>query len=223
MGTAPSPLLNLTGVPNDYREAFSKSRSYIANISTEDYHIAQTYGNYMIPGRKAGEEFSLIEITPRSAKIDMGDNRSFYEPISTKEIADDICRMINSDAGGEGQNSFLGVFVCGKDGPTKHELSEAHKRLEKFYAWCVQQGDVSWQRYHQIIMIPDLLKRAANYLKAEREWAAVVHVTEDCPGCGSPVKQGVALCKGCGCVIDRKKALELGLIQPIEQKATAKP
>ncbi len=201
-----APVLNLTGMPEEYREAFLKTRATIVNITEIEYTREQTYGNYIIPGKLAGEEFSLTEIAPRTAKIDLGDKREFHDPISARGIAEDLVRMINGDAG---ENSFLGVFVCQGKSPTQQELSAAHARLDSYYAWCVREGDTSWQRYHRIDFIPDALKRAVAALKLNREWAALVQPNLECRGCGQLVKPGVAICLACGAVQDEKKAREI--------------
>lgn len=198
-------------MPEKYAAEFSKSRAYIANITEVEFSRTRTYGNFTIPAKEPGEEFSLIEIGPRKGVMDLGDKHTSEFPIFPEDIAVDLAREINADAGAD---SFLGVFVCGPDGPSAEELHAAHARLEKFYKWCVRQGDDEWQRTGRIIMIPDIWKRAATYLKLRRDWCSEIQPNLDCPGCGTPVKPAVAVCKECGCVIDRGRAIALGMIQP---------
>jgi len=38
--------------------------------------------------------------------------------------------------------------------------------------------------------------------------------TGECPECGERGKPGVAVCKSCGAILNREKALTLGLVQP---------
>ena len=35
---------------------------------------------------------------------------------------------------------------------------------------------------------------------------------QECPGCGERVKPGVAVCKSCHSILDREKAVALGLV-----------
>ena len=53
--------------------------------------------------------------------------------------------------------------------------------------------------------------RAAIGLGVEREWAYVPMRMNDCPACGEKVKQGVAVCKHCGAILDAEKAAQHGL------------
>jgi ribosomal protein L32 len=205
---APAPM-SVANLPEKYRQEISNGRAYLANISDIEHTRPRTYGNYTIKACEPGEEYSMTEITPRRGVMDFGDKHIVDFPIMPEEIAADLAREINADAG---DNSFLGVFVCGPDGPTKQELVQAHARLDLFYDTCIQAGDVEWQRSHQIIMIPDLFKRAAKIRRQKREWALGVQPTFECPGCGENLRPNVAVCKGCGCVINRARAIELGMI-----------
>jgi len=183
----------------------------IANI-TEQRHLAQRmYGTFQIAGRGEGEAFALTRITPRTAVMDYGDKRSLPLAITAREIAEDLCREINSDAG---ERSFLGVFVCAGDSPTEQELRAAHEKLDEFYRALVAAADREWERSHSFLFIHDLQRRAAAQLGVEKEWHYQSRETEECPGCGERVKPGVAVCKSCHAILNRDKALALGLIQP---------
>jgi hypothetical protein len=63
------------------------------------------------------------------------------------------------------------------------------------------------------LFIHDLQRRAAARLGLEKEWHYQARETEECPGCGERVKAGVAVCKSCHAILNREKALELGLAQ----------
>jgi hypothetical protein len=184
----------------------------IANITDQSYMAHRTYGTFRVVGRAEAEEYSLTRVTPRTAVMDYGDKRTLPLPISAREIADDLCREINSDAG---EHSFLGLFVCAGDRPTAEELRGAREKLEEFYRALVASGDREWERSHSYLFINDLQRRAAGHLRLEKEWFYQAPVfAGDCPGCGERVKAGVAVCKSCGAILDRDKALALGLVQP---------
>jgi hypothetical protein len=112
----------------------------IANITEQSYMAHRTYGTFQIPGRVDGEEYSLTRVTPRTAVMDYGDKRTLPLAITAREIAEDLCREVNSDAG---ENSFLGVFVCAGNDPTEEELRGARSRLEDFYRALVAAADAS--------------------------------------------------------------------------------
>ena len=183
----------------------------IANVTEQRYMAQRMYGTFLIAGRGDGEPCSLTRITPRTAVMDYGDKRTLPLPISAREIADDICREINSDAG---EHSFLGVFVCAGETPTEEELRGAQEKLDEFYRGLVAAADREWERSHSFLFIHDLQRRAAARLGMEKEWYYQARETEECPGCGDRVKPGVAVCKSCHAVLNREKALALGLIQP---------
>ena len=186
-------------------------QAVIANITEQSYMAHRTYGTFQIPGRAGGEEYSLTRVTPRTAVMDYGDKRTLPLAITAREIAEDLCREVNSDAG---ENSFLGVFVCAGNIPTEEELRGARSRLEDFYRALVASADREWERSHSFLFIHDVQRRAAGYLGLKKEWYYQSRETEECPGCGERVKPGVAVCKTCHAVLDRDKALALGLIPP---------
>ena len=196
----------------------------IANITDQSYAAHRTYGTFRIAGRQPlgeaggeGKEYSLTRITPRTAIMDYGDKRTLPLPISAWEIANDLCREINSDAG---ERSFLGVFVCAGEIPTEDELRGAREKLTEFYRALVAAADREWERSHSFLFINDLQRRAAANLGLDKEWYYQVRETAECPGCGERVKPGVAVCKSCGAILDREKALALGLVQPPPGAAT---
>jgi hypothetical protein len=183
----------------------------IANITEQHYMAHRMYGTFQIAGRADGEACAVTRITPRTAVMDYGDKRVLPLPITAREIAEDICREINSDAG---ERSFLGVFLCAGDSPTEQELKGARERLDEFYRALVASADREWERSHSFLFIHDLQRRAAAGLGLEKEWHYQARETEECPGCGERVKPGVAVCKSCHAILNREKALALGLIQP---------
>jgi hypothetical protein len=204
----------------------------IANITEQSYMAHRTYGTFRIVGRMtsdqagkperhpvagageagAGDEsYALTRVTSRTAVIDYGDKRTLPLQITAREIAEDICREINSDAG---ERSFLGVFVCAGSEPTAEELRVARERLDEFYRALVAAADREWERSHSFLFIHDLQRRAAANLGLEKEWYYRSREMAECPGCGDRVKPGVAVCKSCGAVLDREKALALGIVQP---------
>jgi len=195
----------------------SNETAVIANITDQCYTAHRTYGTFRISGRALageagaeGEEYSLTRVTPRTAVIDYGDKRKIPLSITAREIAEDLSREVNSDAG---ERSFLGVFVCAGDVPTEEELRGAREKLDEFYRALVASADREWERSHSFLFINDLQRRAAANLGLDKEWYYQVRETAECPGCGTRVKPGVAVCKSCGAILDREKALALGLGQ----------
>jgi hypothetical protein len=188
----------------------SNETAVIANITEQKYTAHRTYGTFLIPARGAEQECGILRIASRTAVMDYGDKRILPLAIPARDIAEDLCREINSDAG---EQSFLGVFVAVGETPTPEELQIAQAKLDEFYRSQVAAADREWERSHSFLFINDLQRRAAAHLGLEKEWYYQVRETSECPGCGDRVKPNVAVCKSCGAILDREKALALGLIQ----------
>src|ERR1019366_2587178 len=182
----------------------------IANITEQSYAAHRTYGTFRIAGRAEGETFALTRVTPRTAVMDYGDKRTLPLAIPAREIAEDVCREVNSDAG---ERSFLGVFVCAGNALTEEELRGARERLDEFYRALVAAADREGERSHSFLFINELQRRGAASLGIEKEWfSAKPAYAGECPGCGERVKSGVAVCRTCHAILDRDKALALGLV-----------
>jgi hypothetical protein len=200
----------------------------ICNVTEQHYMGHRMYGTFQIAGHAAktgaatdadeSARFALTRVSARTAVMDYGDKRTLPLAITAREIADDLCREINSDAG---ESSFMGVFVCAGDVPTETELKNAEEKLQEFYRALVASADREWERSHSFLFIHDLQRRAAAKLGMNKEWHYQVRETEECPGCGDRVKPGVAVCKSCHAILNKEKALALGLIQPVVEAAPA--
>src|SRR5579862_9143216 len=139
------------------RDAERLPHAVIANITEQHYMAQRMYGTFQIAGREEGAAFSLTRVTPRTAVMDYGDKRTLPLAISAREIAEDLCREINSDAG---EDSFLGVFVCAGESPSAEELRAAQEKLDHFYRGLVAAADREWERSHSFLFIHDLQRRA---------------------------------------------------------------
>ena len=183
----------------------------IANITEQQWILQRTYGTFLVQGCPAGQPYALTEIGPRKGTIDLGDKRVLDFPISAREAAEDLAREINSDGG---EASFFGVFVCAGERPTPAELEETRRRLEEFYKKQVFIADQEWERTHNYTLITDVQRRAARSIGVEKDWCYEPKAMADCPACGEKIKPGVAVCRSCGAVLDREKALQFGFVEP---------
>ena len=191
----------------------SSEIAVIANITDQCFSAQRTYGTYQVAGCANGQACALTRITAAHGGDGLRRQAHVPLPISAWEIANDLCREINSDAG---ERSFLGVFVCAGSAPTEQELCAARENLDQFYRALVAAADREWERSHSYLFINDLQRRAAASLGLEKEWYTTTPgPAAECPGCGERVKPGVAVCRVCHAILDREKALALGLIQPV--------
>jgi hypothetical protein len=197
------------GAPKEENMEMNLETATIANITGEKYLAHRMYGTFQVAGCADGESVALTRVTPRTASMDYGDKRILPLAISAREIAEDVCREINSDAG---ERSYLGVFVCAGDAPTEAELRAAREKLDEFYRALVAAANREWERSHSYLFIHDLQRRAAARLGMVKEWHYEARETEECPGCGERVKPGVAVCKSCRAILNRDKAAALGIV-----------
>ncbi len=198
----------------------NRETAYIGNITDQQWMAQRTYGNFVVQACPPGQAYALTAVGAREGTIDLGDKRTLNFPISARDVAEDIAREINSD-GGDG--SFFGVFVCGGERPTEPELAQARAKLEEFYKRQVYIADQEWERTHNYMMISDVQRRGARWLGVEKDWAYDPKPMVDCPACGSKVKPGVAVCRACGAVLDREKALQFGLVEEPPPAQSAPP
>jgi hypothetical protein len=189
----------------------TQTTAVIVNLTEENWTLHRSYGTYRVRGCESGEPYALTRIEARTAVMDLGDKRTLDVPISAAEVAQDLCREINSDGGEE---SFFGVFVAADEMPSDAELQQGRERLASFYRRLVAGADREWERSHSYLFINDVERRAARYLGLDKEWFYHPRETVECPGCGEKIKPGVAVCRICGAILDRDKAASLGLAPP---------
>ena len=181
----------------------------IVNLTEQSWILQRSYGVFAVAACEAGAPYSLLRVTARTAFMDLGDKRTHEVHFTARQIAEDLCREINSDGG---DDSFFGVFVAKGDKPTHAEIDDAHERLKEFYDRLVKAADREWERSHSHLFINDVQRRAARYLKVEKDWHYQPHETVECPGCGEKIKPHVAVCRICGAIRDREKAAKLGFV-----------
>jgi hypothetical protein len=176
----------------------------IASVSDQDWYVSRTYGVFHIPACAKGEACAVLLVNSRGDAIDLGDNRKFPFTISARDIAQDLVQGLESH----------GVFLCAGARATEEELAQAVAKRDAWYHQLVLEGDQMWARGHSFREISDVHRRAAMALGIEREWAYVPQQFADCPACGEKVKNGVAVCKHCGAILDAEKAAKHGLVAP---------
>lgn len=181
----------------------------LVNISTEKWppRYRTYFGSLEIRSPQAGESFAITPVRGCQGVIDLGDKRTTDFRITAREIAEDIARELNSDSG---EGSFHGVFVAAGDAPTLAELADARQKLETFHRRLVDAADLEWERTKNPMFITDLERRAARLLGLEKPWLYDAKPLDDCPVCAEKIKYGVAVCKSCGAILDREKAVQYG-------------
>lgn len=184
----------------------------ICNVGNEQWTLIRTYGVYTIPAATPDGKPATVTVTDRNDVIDMGDNRRLELPIHARRIAEDLAADLGD----------FGVFVCEGNAPTAEEIEAANAKLLEIAKRLVFDGDQEWARSHNYRVISDLQRRAVKRLGLEREWAYEPKPMADCPVCGERIKPGVAVCKSCRAVLDRKKAAQFGIGEPEPEEKPAR-
>lgn len=124
-------------------------------------------------------------------------------------VADDI---LGIGMGHAPQNSLLrvGCFRAAGAKPTREELAQAHARLHETLTALVSEARKAEQDGTTSQFIGPDHYTAARLLKLNEvtePWMKVkaVHANEECPGCGSPYRKGIAVCKECRTILDEEK------------------
>ena len=191
----------------------NQETAVIVNLTEQSWILQRSYGVFAVNACVPGEPYGLTRVASRTSLMDLGDKRTLDVNITAREVAEDLCREINSDGG---DDSFFGVFVIQGNRPTDKELAEARERLTAFYRRVVMAADREWERSHSYLFINDVERRAARHLGVDKEWHYQPHETMECPGCGEKIKPHVAVCKICGAILNRDKAAGLGLVPAVQ-------
>ena len=213
---------------------------YIFNIYTQS-HRRQGYagGEYLIPACEPGQPYSKPVILNGfiADEYDLGDGRGnmAWNAEEGANVAKDVVGIGSTSPALSSMTTNLewwGVFIASgqhqtdeekKDPafgrgekPTQWELRQAREKLDKLMARILSDGDrlAPFQNDPKGEKLTQIHFDAAAYLKQPRNWSNPVMAMQDCPGCGEAVKPHIAKCGKCGAILDRAKAIELGLIPP---------
>ena len=186
----------------------------ICSVSPEKFSVARmTYNCFVdIDAAKPGG-YSFTWIT------DHEDTKRFYEdlthvsyvpfPIAAQEIVGDIFKTE--------QMEEKGCFIPKGEHPTEEELDTARARRTDYLLKCANIGERLYGQFgtRGLEKIPDFAKRAVLELGEDREWVFSNKKPKfECPGCGEKIPtlstgELPAICRGCGAILNAKKAAEL--------------
>jgi hypothetical protein len=168
-----------------------------------------------------GKNPSILHINDVKSNLYIGDGRTFPITHTAEELANAIVNdfwtsMLQAD-----ESARPGLFwVPGKhskaDILTKFatELAEAKKRQNAWFMRLVRLADDDWEKTKQHRMISDLQRTAAHSLGLiNKVW---YHSPEPetyikCPACATMVADSAAVCSNCNYVVNKARAIELGI------------
>jgi len=97
---------------------------------------------------------------------------------------------------------------------TVQEVKTANQNMVTEFGRLIAEADMMWARPPEQVNISDLHRQACRAMGQERPWSYTAVQLVDCEGCGVKHKEGIAVCPHCGAILDREKAIRLGLLDP---------
>lgn len=204
---------------------------YLFNISETSYEVSRPPIAKLIriPGRKAGQEYSLAGRFPQpmwipegsvdssALKVEGQDARRFaMDIVNPENLGLDQDAHINPrDSLSQGANlGAKGVFWSLNEVPTKEELASAKRRMEAYYQQILTRAEahaVSSPGTLSDYLTPEH-HAAADYFGQEYTWHSKRSKPMDCPNCGTRIKEGVAyhIVDGDMCILDWARTVKAG-------------
>lgn len=184
----------------------------ICSIAPEEFKIKRSYNfNALIIPACDGDKFTSLDVTDHT---DYRIIHTEYDAAKAERIPENIpAQTIVTDFFSTENLENMGCFVPKAQEPTEKELETARRKRVSYLQKCIQDGDIEYARSQRVDEIPGVWKRYCEELGVERDWAFLApKPTFDCPVCGEDLKMGVAVCRSCGAVLDKKKAAQYGLV-----------
>jgi len=108
----------------------------------------------------------------------------------------------------------------------KTEYDALRARQIRWFENLCRKADDDFNQYHKLGLISEHQRYAAKYLGHDAEWLVNYNVNEgmvDCPGCYTKIDARAVKCLHCGAILNRAKAIELGIIVPEAQAIPSLP
>ena len=210
---------NRKAVPGFMKDRFPKV--YVWSLYWRPLERRQgSLGMRIVPGCPDGQAVSepLVIDGFIADEFDLGDGRGnmSWNAEAGTDVADDFigARSYSAEMSTHTTNyEWYGVFRSAAEKPTIEELETAYAKLEKFQKMWLADGDrLALQGEKGLEQIGTPHREAAIWLKQPRSWSQPAVAMIECPGCGNSVKPYIAKCGSCGAILDRMKAIKLGLI-----------
>ena len=186
----------------------------IVSVAPETFRARRPSYNgvFELPAAKPGQ-YSIIKVA------DHTDHKKFYHDLTNVDVIDVTitAKEIVADLFQSEQMEEKGCFIPKGEHPTEEELDTARSRRTDYLLKCANIGERLYSQFgtRGIEQIPDFAKRAVLELGEDREWVFSNKKPKfECPGCGEKIPtlstgELPAICRGCGAILNAKKAAEL--------------
>lgn len=168
-------------------------------------------GRYQIQACTPDAPFTRPLIIP-SIVIDtyMVENEIKTHSMRGEALCKDIVHPMLGKTWSVGQNlDDFGVFWSRNNPPKEQELLEARKKMELTFRAALTEA-TGLEAIGRLQDITPIMRFAADYYKEDRPWNKIYRKIAECPGCGGPVKPGIAV-HPCGAVLDWPQAIKLSM------------
>src|SRR5690348_14045167 len=186
----------------------------ICNVGPE--HFGPLHRSYSrainVPACPKGKPYVSVEIADHTDMKVYAIDHWAEHSVKTPELI--TCQEIVADIFNSEKMGLKGCFIPKGDKPTQEEIGNAHAARRAYLLKCVHDGDAAYGINARIDDIPGEWKRAAEELKMDREWCKLApEAKTECPACAGETKPGVAVCRHCGAILDKEKAIQFGLLE----------
>ncbi len=178
-------------------------------------------GNFNIPAAKQGD-FEILHVLDSFFDQPMvGVNRPLRVPQPGEDIARSVVMDFCNTVIESSPEAHPGLgWVVGK--LSKAEILSKHKakidditaKQLNWFRKLIQEADAIYEKHRDARLLSDLHRKAADYLKIERNWnkdySSVVQF-KDCPSCHKPIHPDTVRCPECHAILNKEKAKEYGL------------
>lgn len=168
-----------------------------------------------------GKVPAVLHITDARSNLYVRDGRTYPITHPAEEVANaivnDYC-IAQLQASDDARPAIFWVNgkLTGAEVLTKFpaEVAEAKTKQNRWFMKLVTLADDDWQRTKQFRMISDVQRHAAKSLGLiNKPWYLSPEPQEfvKCPACNTLVEKNAAICANCKYVINRERAIELGI------------
>lgn len=188
---------------------------------------------FYIPASQDGKP-GILHVKDARSNLYIRDGRTYPISHSAEEVSKAIVNDYNIAQLEADTTAHPAVFwIFGKISATalltdekyKDTIAEAKQRQNKWFMRLIKRADDDWNKYKQHRMITDIQRYAAqNMGMTNKEWFHSPEPEEfvKCPACRSMVEITSAICHNCKFVVNKERAIKLGIVEEKEVEETPK-
>lgn len=175
---------------------------------------------YSIP--PAIDDIQVLHVDTATFGIYIGNDRTLAQIIPSSEVArgliEDFCTAQLAFVPEQAKPALFAVEGKFSADEIKQkfskELAVAKSMQTAWFVKLAKLADDAWQKFRRHTAITDYQIYAGKALGLDREWLLTEADMQDCPSCATRVRQNIALCPQCRCILNEEKARSLKFAVP---------